>query len=188
MTKINYAKEPFNRMRREDREVKDEGWIREMLRQAPYGSLATCWDGQPFLHTVLFAYDEKTHVIYLHSAQEGRKRFNIEANPRVCFSISKMGRLLPAKTAMEFGVEYAGVAVFGKAVIVDGEEEASHGLQMLLDKYFSTMKPEEDYRPIQPEELNETCVYRIEIEQWSGKQKVARPDYPGAFHYKEDWS
>ncbi len=187
MTKIDYAEEPYNRMRRDDREVKDEGWIREMLTHAPYGSLATCREGQPFLHTSLFAYDERSQAIYLHAAQEGRKRFNIEANPRVCFSVSRMGRLLPGNTAMEFGVEYASVVVFGKAVIVDDLEEARRGLQMLLDKYFSAMKSGEDYRPIQPEELSQTCVYRIDIEQWSGKQETARPDHPGAFRYAEDW-
>ncbi|NJK79079.1 MAG: pyridoxamine 5'-phosphate oxidase family protein, partial [Chloroflexaceae bacterium] len=46
------------------------------------------------------------------------------------------GRLLPADVALEFSVEYSGVMVFGSATIVQDEAEASHALQLLLDKYF----------------------------------------------------
>ncbi len=185
MKKIDYSSKPYNWMRRKAREVKDEAWIREMLHKAPYGALATSWQGQPFIHTTLFAYSEEAHAIYMHAALEGRKRTNIEANPCVCFSVSQMGRLLPADTAFGFGVEYAGVVIFGKMTILEDAEEARRGLQMLLDKYFPQYKSGEDYRPILPEEIAKTTVYRLDIEQWSGKLDKARDDYPGAFRYEE---
>jgi nitroimidazol reductase NimA-like FMN-containing flavoprotein (pyridoxamine 5'-phosphate oxidase superfamily) len=46
-------------------------------------------------------------------------------------------------------------------------------LQGLLDKYFPDLKPGVDYRPITPEELDETAVFAVDIEAWSGKRKVA---------------
>jgi hypothetical protein len=42
----------------------------------------------------------------------------------------------------------------------------------LLDKYFPDLRPSRDYRPITDEELAATAVYAIEIEAWSGKQKM----------------
>jgi nitroimidazol reductase NimA-like FMN-containing flavoprotein (pyridoxamine 5'-phosphate oxidase superfamily) len=96
-----------------------------------------------------------------------------------------MGRLLPAARAKEFSVEYAGVVVFGRCEIVADEAEARHGLQLLLDKYFPHLRPGPDYRPITAEELAVTTVYRVRIDAWSGKQKVAPDDFPGAFHYGE---
>ncbi|MDR5693862.1 MAG: pyridoxamine 5'-phosphate oxidase family protein [Armatimonadota bacterium] len=168
-------------VRRRDRAVKDEGWIRAMLKHAPFGVLATVYEDQPFINTNLFVFDETTHSIYLHTAHEGRTRTNIERNDRVCFSVSKMGRLLPAKTAMGFSVEYAGVVVFGRATIVTDEAEAQHALQLLLDKYFPHLKPGRDYQPITAEELAQTTVYRIKIEYWSGKKKEVDRDFPGAF-------
>jgi nitroimidazol reductase NimA-like FMN-containing flavoprotein (pyridoxamine 5'-phosphate oxidase superfamily) len=169
--------------RRRDRAVTDEAWLRDFLRRAAFGILATAQDGQPFLNTNLFVYDEARHAIYLHTARTGRTRANVEGDERVCFGVSTMGRLLPADTALEFSVEYAGVTVFGRAAVVADPEEAREALQMLLDKYCPHLRPGRDYRPIMPEELARTAVYRIAIEQWGGKQKVAPADFPRAFLY-----
>jgi nitroimidazol reductase NimA-like FMN-containing flavoprotein (pyridoxamine 5'-phosphate oxidase superfamily) len=183
MNKIDFSSRPLNQVTRENRAIYDEAWIKAMLRRAPYGVLGTCHEGQPFIHTSTFAFDEAAHAIYIHSALDCRRRTNLEKNPRICFSVVEMGRLLPGSAAMEFGVEYSGVVVFGKAVILLNEEEARHGLQMLLDKYFPHLRPGVDYRPIAPEEIAITSVYRLDIEQWSGKLDQAPADYPGAFEY-----
>jgi nitroimidazol reductase NimA-like FMN-containing flavoprotein (pyridoxamine 5'-phosphate oxidase superfamily) len=184
MTK-DYTALPFNEVRRKDREVTDEAWIRAFLHRAPFGVLATAYNEQPFIHSRLFVYDEASQAIYMHSAREGRTRANVETNERVCFSISEMGRLLPADVAMGFSLEYKGVVVFGTATIITDETEQRRALQLLLDKYFPHLRPGEDYRPITPKELRPTTVYRIAIEQWSGKQKKAEADFPGAFFYGE---
>ena len=169
-------------MRRADKAQNDE-WIRRFLGRAPFCSLATVHDGQPFINMNLFVYDEAAHAIYMHTAREGRTRANIENQARVCIGVSEMGRLLPADTALEFSVEYAGVVVFGRASIVQEESEARRMLQMLLDKYAPQLRPERDYRPITSEEIARTSVYRIAIEAWSGKDNFKPADYPGAFFY-----
>jgi len=173
------------KVRRHDREVTDEAWIRALLHRAAVGTLATVHDGQPFLNTNTFVYDEQAHAIYLHTARTGRTRSNVDEEERVCFGVSEMGRLLPAKTALNFSVEYAGVVVFGWAAVVADEDEARRALQRLLDKYAPHLHPGRDYQPITAEELARTSVYRVHIERWSGKQKVAPADFPGAFRYGE---
>ena len=170
-------------VRRRDRAVDYEGWIKDFLRRAPSGTLATVHDGQPFVNMNLFVYAEDEHAIYLHTARSGRTRANIEAVERVCFGVNTMGRLLPSARAKEFSVEYAGVVVFGRCEVVADEADSRHGLQLLLDKYFPHLRPDRDYRAITAEELAVTTVYRIRIDAWSGKQKVAPDDFPGAFHY-----
>jgi nitroimidazol reductase NimA-like FMN-containing flavoprotein (pyridoxamine 5'-phosphate oxidase superfamily) len=176
---------PRAEVRRRDRAVTDEGWIRDLLKRAPFGTLATVQGGQPFVNMNVFVYDEARHALYLHTARAGRTRSNVEGEERVCFGVAEMGRLLPAATALHFSVEYAGAVVFGRAQIVEDEAEAERALQLLLDKYAPHLRPGQDYRPIQPEELAVTSVYRITIEEWSGKQKVAPPDHPGAFLYSQ---
>jgi len=184
MTK-DYANQSFSQIRRQDRAVTDETWIKDFLHRTPYGTLATANAGQPFINSNLFVYDEAAHAIYLHTARVGRTQANVEANQRVCFSISEMGRLLPADVALDFSVEYAGVTVFGTATILADEAEQTRALQMLLDKYFPHLRPGQDYRAITAEELRRTAVYKIDIEQWSGKQKKVEADFPGAFFYGE---
>ena len=173
----------LNQPTRQNR-AKDEAWIRSFLRQVPFGTLATEFEGQPYIKPTSFAYAEDEGAIYIHGAMAGRMRTNLESNPRVSFCVAEMGRLLPAETAMEVGVEYASVVVLGRAELVTDAKQAQHGLQLMLDRYFPQYKPGVDYREIQKEEQDITSVYRITIESWSGKEEHARPDFPGAFNFK----
>jgi nitroimidazol reductase NimA-like FMN-containing flavoprotein (pyridoxamine 5'-phosphate oxidase superfamily) len=174
---------PINQPLRKD-QAKDDACIRAYLHRVPFGMLATEFNGQPFIKPTLFVYDEAEHAIYIHGALVGRMRTNLEANPRVSFCIAEMGRLLPADTAMEVGVEYASVVVYGRAEVLTNADQAQHGLQMLLDRFFPHLKPGIDYREILPQELDITAVYRIKVDSWSGKEDRAKMDFPGAFTYQ----
>ncbi len=182
MTERMNGTTPLNKIRRRER-VRDDEWIRQFLLAGAMGTMATAVDGQPFLVTRNYAYDQAQRAVYLHGAQKGRTYENVRINNRVCFSVSEMGRLLPADEALEVGVEFAGVVLFGRVHIVEDPTEAHHGLQLLLDKYFPHLKPGADYAPINPEALKITAVYRIDIESWSGKARAAASDFPGAFTF-----
>ncbi|MCB8980542.1 MAG: pyridoxamine 5'-phosphate oxidase family protein [Ardenticatenaceae bacterium] len=106
-------------VRRADRAVTDEAWIRTLLHRAPVGVLAFNQGDQPFLNSNLYVYDEAAHAIYMHTARVGRTPANLASETKICFTIFEMGRLLPAKEALEFSVEYSGVTVFGTAVTVE---------------------------------------------------------------------
>lgn len=177
------SKRPLGEMRRRDRAQADD-WIGAFLEAGAWGALATIADGQPFINTNLYVYDDEAHAIYLHTAQAGRTRSNLENGGRVCFSVSEMGRVLPDKIALEFSVEYAGVTVFGNGVVVEDDEEKARALQILLDKYAPHLKPDRDYRPANQEELDRTSVFRIDIESWSGKKNEKEAEFPGAFWYE----
>ncbi len=179
---------PLSQVTRADRAVHEDAWIVQLLHRAPMGVLATAaltpdGNAQPFISTLLFAFDEAQHVIYLHTAQRGRVWGNLQSNERVCFTISEMGRMLPAAQALNFSAEYASVVVFGRAALVQDMAEATRGLQLTLDKYFPHLKPGQDYRAIVPNELAVTAVYRLSIDEWSGKKKEVAADFPGAFSY-----
>lgn len=168
-------------VRRKDR-GKDEPWIRAYLHASTWGFLGTVGeDGQPYLNSNLFVFDEGRHCLWLHTHRTGRTRSNVDASEKVVFSAAGMGRLLPADTALEFSVEYAGVVVFGVGRVVEDPEEATRGLRLLLEKYAPHLRYGEDYRGVTPDELKRTAVFRVDIEAWSGKQKEAPGDFPGAF-------
>jgi nitroimidazol reductase NimA-like FMN-containing flavoprotein (pyridoxamine 5'-phosphate oxidase superfamily) len=171
---------------RQDRAIHEDAWITEFLGQTGMGMLATAQGEQPFQSTLLFVYDAGRHAIYLHTARRGRVWENLHANPQVCFTTAEMGRLLPAATALNFSVEYRSVVVFGTVCLVEDPVEAEYGLQILLDKYFPHLKPGSDYRPITSGELESTAVYRLDVEEWSGKRKAVADDFPGAFLWGEN--
>ena len=168
-------------LRRRDR-GKEEPWVRDFIKRAPLGFLATVGDeGQPFLNSNLFVYDEEKHCIYMHTHRTGKTRDNFEGDDKVAFSAAVMGRLLPAPEALEFSVEYAGVVAFGTGRVVADVVEAKAALQSLLDKYAPHLTAGEDYRASTDDEIERTAVYRIDIETWSGKQKEVEQDFPGAY-------
>ncbi len=182
----NYSDQPAAAVRRKDREVTDASWIRSFLEKAPYGALATVYDGQPFINSNLFVYDPEAHAVYVHTARVGRTQANIEEGGTgvpASFTTFNMGRLLPADTALEFSVEYEGVTVFGVVHRVTDDAQAAAALQLLLDKYAPHLAPGKDYRPITSDELRRTAVFKLAIESWSAKRKEEAPDFPGAFHY-----
>lgn len=164
--------EPITHVRRRERAVDDDAWIRSYLEEAPFGVLATEYDGQPFLTPLNFAYDEDSHAIYFHAARTGRLFTNVAANPRVCFNACRMGALISGPNACAFDVEYDSVIVFGRAQVLDSSEDATHGLHLLVDKYSPHPRQAEDRKPFSPSDLARTAVYRLEIDAWSGKRNA----------------
>ncbi|MEX2528566.1 MAG: pyridoxamine 5'-phosphate oxidase family protein [Gemmatimonadota bacterium] len=169
-------------MRRRDR-AKDPAWIRAFLRQAPFGVLATVADGAPFLNSNLFLFDESEGKdrIYLHTARVGRTPQQADAGGPATFSAAVMGRFLPAAEALEFSVEYSAVVVFGTLTPVPHTAEKRRVLAGIMAKYAPHLEPGKDYRAITAAELKRTAVHRLDIQRWSGKEKVVAPDFPGAY-------
>jgi hypothetical protein len=176
----------LTRMRRQDRAVTDDSWIRDFLARTPSGVIASVLEQQPLTHVNTFVYDATTHAIYVHTAGQGRFRSSIEQNNRVSFCASQMGRLLPADTAREFSVEFESVVVFGQAEIMTDMVLATEKMQLLMDKYFGHLKPGEHYRPITETEIKEISVVQISIDSWSAKCKGEAPEFPGAFTFGEN--
>lgn len=166
----------FAKPRRTDRQVTDVDTLKTWLTAAEIGYLATSAGDQPFITPLNFWFDGER--IFFHTAKKGRALSNIQANPNVCFSVAERGRYLPAETALNFGVEYNSVVVFGLARQISDDAAKIYALQGLLDKHFSHLKPGEDYRPITQNELDITAVFEIEITAMSGKQKKAGSTFP----------
>ncbi len=150
--------------------ARQEDWIVHFLQQAQIGHLAT-WSGeQPYITPTLFWYDAEKHEIYFHSNIRGHIRSNAESHAKVCFETFKAGQPLPSNIALEFSFQYESVITFGEIRIVEDEEEKERLLYGLIAKYFPTMTPGEEYRPITEKELKRTSVYAIDIQSWSGKR------------------
>ena len=74
-------------MRRKDRQL-DSADTLEILKNGEYGVLATVTeDGNPYGVPMSYAFDEESHVIYMHcSAEGGQKTDNLRLHPEVCFT------------------------------------------------------------------------------------------------------
>ncbi|MCK6581472.1 MAG: pyridoxamine 5'-phosphate oxidase family protein [Anaerolineales bacterium] len=153
--------------------TKEDAWIREFLKTAKVGHIATSVDGQPFINPTTFWFDEENHQIAFHSNISGRIRSNIEYNPKVTLEASELGKMLPSNVALEFSLQFRSVVVFGTARVVTEPAEARRLLYGLIGKYFPTLQAGEEYREITEKELRATSVYAIKIGEWSGKENWA---------------
>ena len=160
---------PAHKQRKPQYAQTDE-WIVDFLHIATVGHIATRWDDQPFITPSTFWYDEEKNEIYFHSNVKGRVRANVDRHPEVCFEASQEGQPLPSNVALNFSIQYSSVVAFGKVRVIEDEEESKRALYGLINKYFPSMKPGEEYRPITDNELARTSIYAIEIESWSGKK------------------
>lgn len=163
------GKKAIHQMQRQER-AQDDSWTRDFLKTAEVGYVATRWEQQPFLTPILFLYDPQAQAIYFHTHLSGRLRSNAASFPQACFCASRWGRLLPSNAALEFSIQYESVVAFGAVQVLEDEAERERALYALIEKYFPGLKPGEQYRPITPNELNRTAVYKFSIDSWSGKR------------------
>ena len=162
--------------------LRQDAWIRALLKRAKIGHIAHFADDQPFVTPTNFWYDEEGHRIIFHSNLAGRLRSNIEGAPQVCLEASEFGRFLPSNAALEFSVQYRSVMVFGTAEILEHEVEIRGALTGLLAKYFPRLRPGIEYRPITEKEMARTSVYALNIQSWSGKE-----NWPEHADMIDDW-
>lgn len=161
---------------------RDDAWIAAFLRRAAIGHLGQARDGQPFVTPTNFWFDEAARLIYFHSNLAGRMRDTLENAPQVCLEVSEMGQFLASNLALEFSVQYRSVMVFGRVILLSGQEEKRRALSGLLEKYFPHSRAGVEYRPITDQELARTSVYALEIESWSGKE-----NWPEQAQQSADW-
>ncbi|MFV0411743.1 MAG: pyridoxamine 5'-phosphate oxidase family protein [Oscillospiraceae bacterium] len=154
----------FQQMRRKDREIPEEQ-ARNILEKGEWGVLSTVnaeeWPcGTPLSYVLLGG------SIYFHSAQSGQKISNLQARPKVCFSV--VGRTLPVYDG-SFTTLYESAMAFGLAAEVESSEEKVQALVALCQKYL----PQEMGRAEASLKagLPRTAVWKIEIQHLTGKQR-----------------
>jgi len=150
--------------------ARDDDWIRDFLRRGQIAHIASRWDDQPFVTPSTYFFDEAGHRLIFHSNLAGRVRSNLERHPEVCAEVSELGKRLPSNVALEFSLQFRSAVVFGKARLIEDEDEKRQVLHKLIAKYFGGMELGTDYRPATEKELKRTSVYEIQIESWSGKE------------------
>ena len=170
-------------VRRKKSEMKDESQIKSLLHSAPFGHMASVHGSQPFLIPLIYVYVEEDHAVYFHGAPVGRTRANIELNPNVCFNVTRFGRVLLADTISKFNIEYNSATIFGKASRIDEHKEKEQILILLAEKFSPHFSYGEDYPKLSDDDIKTTAIFKIKIEEWSGKQNEEASDFKNAYTY-----
>jgi len=121
-------------------------------------------DGQPYVVPFNFGYKDK--IIYLHSAQEGKKMDILRANSKVCVAFStdhKMAFQHP-DVACSYLMKYRSVQVFGHVEFIEDFDEKIVALNIFMQKYT-----DREFKYGAPS-IHEVCVYKVVPDKMFGKE------------------
>lgn len=151
----------FREIRRKDK-MKTVEETRRILEECTNGVLSVIGDnGYPYGVPVSYVYDKEK--IYFHCASTGHKLDAVKAEPKVSFTVVGADNICPS----EFTTSYKSVICFGKAAVVDNDEEKMEALKVISKKYSGEF-PEEGAEYIK-KFWDKTTVVVIEIEHMTGK-------------------
>ena len=121
-------------MRRRDREITDEGAIRDILNRAQVLHLGMSDDGQSYVVPMNYGYvlEDGKLTFYLHGATEGYKYEVLRQNPRVSFALECDIKPFEGRVACQYGMTYSCIMGKGTAVLVDDVEEKERAKSILM--------------------------------------------------------
>ena len=151
----------FREMRRKDKMKTYEEAV-QILGECTNGVLSVIGDGgYPYGVPVSYIYHDGK--IYFHCAGEGHKLDAIKADSRVSFTVVGADEIAPEK----FTTMYKSVIAFGRASVIETDEEKMAALNLIREKYSGNF-PKEGAAYIE-KFWDKTTVVVIEIEHMTGK-------------------
>jgi hypothetical protein len=150
-------------MRRKDRERSTE-FAYDVLSKCEYATLSMVdANGNPYGIPITIANDN--NYIYFHSAMEGTKVEVLKSNPKVCISCVGDTKVPEGK----FTTLYQSAVVRGVATEVLEDNEKIKALRLLCQRH--TPNNMEDFNNAIERSLSRTAVYKISIDDITGKGK-----------------
>ncbi len=154
----------FREMRRKKQVLSLEESI-AVLDNGTSGVLAVSGDND-YPYAVPLSYVYHNRKIFFHCAQTGHKLDAITRNEKVSFCVIDQDNVVP----QEYTSYFRSVIAFGKARILDNEDEKRSALEILAAKY----SPDHEQGRLQEIEkhFKQVCVVELVIEHLTGKEAI----------------
>ncbi len=121
-------------MTKRERQITDPEQIRHILDTARVLHLGLAVNNEPYVVPLNYGYimeDDKL-VLYLHSAQRGKKLDMLRANPNVFFEMDCDRMPFESKLPCQYGMVYSSIMGRGVAHIVEDVEEKKRAMTILM--------------------------------------------------------
>jgi uncharacterized protein len=154
----------FREMRRKRQALSLEESI-VVLNEGTAGVLAVSGDDDyPYAVPLSYVYCDSR--IYFHSASLGHKLDAIARNQKVSFCVIDQDNVVP----QEYTTYFRSVIVFGKARILDNDDEKRSALEKLAAKY----SPDHEQGRLREidKQFSQVCLVELAIEHITGKEAI----------------
>jgi nitroimidazol reductase NimA-like FMN-containing flavoprotein (pyridoxamine 5'-phosphate oxidase superfamily) len=150
-------------MRRQDKEITDNGLIQEILAKSEICRLGLVDHGEAYIVPVNYAHDNG--LIYMHSAPNGRKIELLKRNNQVSFEIEYASEIIRDEVPCKWSAKYR--SVMGKGFISLENDVAlkKRGLDLIMKKYGAVMELNYDESI-----LSRMILLVLKIQSITGKQ------------------
>jgi nitroimidazol reductase NimA-like FMN-containing flavoprotein (pyridoxamine 5'-phosphate oxidase superfamily) len=151
----NYEREVINR-------ILDEGFVCHV------GFVV---DGRPFV--IPTAYGRQGDKLYIHGSAASRMLKALHEGIDVCITVTLLDGLVLARSAFHHSLNYRSVVIFGRAQVVEDEDEKMEAMRVFTD-HVMRGRWEESRRPNQSE-LRKTLVLSLPLVEASAKIRTGPP-------------
>lgn len=156
-------------MRRNDRELKTMDDIFSVVKNCKVVHIAMVDNQKPYVVALNFGFDRKGDhlILYLYSAQEGRKMDILRKNPTVYFQMDCANELIQGTTEnpCSYGWRFGSVMGSGHALFITDETEQKYALNRIIQHLDQT----EECFEFSPQILAKTCIWKIISSDITGK-------------------
>jgi nitroimidazol reductase NimA-like FMN-containing flavoprotein (pyridoxamine 5'-phosphate oxidase superfamily) len=128
-------------------------------------------DGQPFV--IPTAYGRAGDRLYLHGARASRMLKALGAGADVCVNVTLVDGLVLARSAFHHSINYRSVVVFGRARVVESDEEKTAALLAFMEHVVPGRWDE--VREPTKQELDATLVLSLSLDEASAKVRTGPP-------------
>ena len=155
----------FREMRRKSQQLTEAECV-EILNRNTSGVLAVLGDeGYPYAVPMSYVYDGK--ALYFHCAKSGHKLDAIKSCDKVSFCVVDQDEVVPKK----YTTHFRSVILFGRASVLNNDEEILYAIGKLAIKYYPTDSKENLDIAIR-KEYAAMCIIKIDIDHMTGKESI----------------
>ena len=155
----------FREMRRKRQQLTEAECV-EILMKNTSGVLAVLGDnGYPYAVPLSYVYDSSS--LYFHCAKSGHKLDAIKSCDKVSFCVIDQDLVAPEK----YTTYFRSVIIFGRASVVDQEDEIRSAIEKLVIKYHPDDSKDNRDSVIEKEH-KAMCMVKIQIEHMTGKEAI----------------
>ena len=163
-------------MRLNKREIKDPDMLRDIIESCDIVRLGLRDRDGMFIVPVNYGYDIETDgtdlklTLYIHGAREGRKAEAFAADPSVALEMDCMDGIITGNYTCSYSCAYRSIMGNGTLQELTGEQEKIHALTRIMEHMAPGARIE-----FRPEMLERTGVYRIDVKNFTGKERKMKP-------------
>jgi uncharacterized protein len=128
-------------------------------------------DGQPFV--IPMGYGRDGDRLYIHGSTASRMLKSLEKGIDMCVTATLLDGIVIARSLFHHEMNYRSVVLFGRATLVEGEDEKMHALKVLSEQIIPGRW--EQARTPTPQEVKGTIVLAFPIEEGSAKIRSGEP-------------